>query len=100
HPESASVDNLMDLTFSYLTEELERGELRIATGNVSDSSKRLLGMLGRESGVLVCRGDVYEWTHPTFRDYLAASMLADLYRPDMPEWTTMVSNSVAGYDAI
>ena len=50
-------------------------QLRLTKALAQVRAGRLLEVLGRRSGVLVRHGTLYEWSHPTFREYLAASAL-------------------------
>jgi len=45
-------------------------------------AKRWIQVMGRWSGVLVARGAGYEFLHPTFREYLAARVLAEAHESD------------------
>jgi tetratricopeptide (TPR) repeat protein len=97
HPEQRSAEMLGGVVENRLLEELDRGALQGLKGNVSDSSKRFLDQLARGSGVLFRQGGVYDWVHPTFREYLTASALAQQYGPDAREAMAIVNRWVAAY---
>jgi tetratricopeptide (TPR) repeat protein len=66
-PDLTTEQPLNDVAANYLNKELDfkRDEAEV-------SGRKLVQLLGRRSGVFTRRGNLYQFAHPTFREYFAA----------------------------
>lgn len=69
-PERTNQANLAQALSDYL-----QAELRVPEPQAATQGKRFVEVMGRRSGVFIQRGEICEWAHPAFRDFLAASGL-------------------------
>jgi tetratricopeptide (TPR) repeat protein len=76
NPMRLSVEGLQNIASTYLQEIL--GVTKISA---TVKSKRFVEIIGNHSGVFAIRGNHYEWLHPTFREFLAASAIAREHQP-------------------
>lgn len=69
-----------------------RESLHLSEDEAEADGEKFVQVMARRSGVFVRRGDVYDWIHPTFREYLTADAIVRECRQD-PEcvWKRTVS---------
>jgi tetratricopeptide (TPR) repeat protein len=70
------------------------GEATGLTGPIAhNKSRQFVQALGQHSGLLIQKGDLFEWAHPTFREYLCASALVHLYEKNKEQtWHFVLSH--------
>ncbi len=70
-----------------------RDALRLSMEEVEADSHRLVQVMARRSGVFACRGNVYYFVHPSFREYLAACAVIQECGQDLGRvWRRAVSH--------
>jgi hypothetical protein len=56
--------------------------LHLSEDEAESDGKEFVQTMARRSGILLRRGDIYDWVHPTFREYLAAYAVVRECRQD------------------
>ena len=71
-PEGMSEQKLDQVAASYLREQLD-----FKRDEAGTQGQRLVQVLARRSGVFTQRGSIYQFIHPTFREYLTAYAIVE-----------------------
>jgi HEAT repeat protein len=76
-PSQVSQAMLEQVTTAYL-----RDALRLSDDEAEADGRKFVQVMARQSGVFTRRGEVYDFVHPTFREYLAAYALVHEFKHD------------------
>jgi HEAT repeat protein/predicted DNA-binding protein YlxM (UPF0122 family) len=82
-------------TFALLTRvcaEFLAEQLRWNTVRADVRGKQLLEVLSKRAGVFYKQGEIFQWAHPTFRDYLAAEALDRKLRYSNNDYQTVLGD--------
>ena len=75
YPEEDSVEKFTSWARVFLQKSLV-----FSFAEAEANSQNFLEVISRRSGVFIRRGDLCEWLHPTFREYLTASFMVRKYQ--------------------
>ena len=88
-PQVNTLATLVDVCASFLSSQLGWNALRAQM-----RGKQLLEVLSKRSGVFYEQGEIFQWLHPTFREYLAAQALERRLRESANDYESVISEKI------
>ena len=84
-PDETSLEDLKRIAARYFHETLW-----LTDDEAEVNGAKFVSVIGRRSGVLIRRGNSFEWIHPTFREYLTARILQRQLRKTRRDFATIL----------